>query len=432
MEEKEITLKTEAVNEILSAPPVWIVRFGISIVFLLIVLFVALSAVIRYPDKMTGKATLTTNNPTVILVPKLSAKISSLLIKNNQLVDIGEVLAVLENTASYTDVLKIDSLVNQLSERVNRSDSIDLELIGKFGTDFNLGTVTGDYLKLLGSLKDYALFTQTNPQQREIRLLNADLLEYKQLLTKYQEQISIAEQEFKLVDKDFLRDEVLYGNKVISAKEFEDRKRAFLQAKKNYEGQKIILSNTNITVNNTEKSILQLQIQHFEQQSKQRGAIQANLQGLQTSLKDWQQNYLIKSPIKGTVSFYGVWSVNQSIKAGEEMFSVIPDQKQDIVAKMLLPVSNSGKVKIGQQVNVKLSDFPFTEYGMLNGTVKAISQVPNKGNYMVDIVLPHGMKTSYNKTLKYKPEMEAQAEIITDNKTVLQRIFRNFNELINF
>ncbi len=39
----------------------------------------------------------------------------------------------------------------------------------------------------------------------------------------------------------------------------------------------------------------------------------------------------------------------------------------------MLPTSNSGKAKIGQQVNIKLADYPFSEYGMLNGTVTNIS-----------------------------------------------------------
>jgi len=33
------------------------------------------------------------------------------------------------------------------------------------------------------------------------------------------------------------------------------------------------------------------------------------------------------------------------------------------------------------------------------------------------------MKTSYNKKLDFKPEMQGQANIVTENKTLLERVF---------
>jgi hypothetical protein len=56
--------------------------------------------------------------------------------------------------------------------------------------------------------------------------------------------------------------------------------------------------------------------------------------------------------------------------------------------------------------------------------------VPQKGNYNIEVSLNKGMITSYNKTIEYKPEMQGQADIITDNKTVLARIFNQFRKLI--
>lgn len=428
-EEKEIILRNEAVTEILAAPPKWIIRWGISIVFLLILIFLLLSALIRYPDTLTGNATLTTLNPTVTLLAKNNGKITSLLIANNQVVNNNQVLAVLENTANYKDVLIIDSTVTAISNQISKSDTLKSNY--QLNTSLNLGDITTAYLLFLKSYKEYNLFFETNLQNREIAILRNELTEYSVLLKKYLQQIDFAAQEFKLIDKDFLRDEVLYGNKAISAKEFEDKKRAFINAQKNYENQKIILSNTKIATNNIEKNILQLQIQQYEQLNKLKQEFKQNLQALQNTINEWKQKYLIQTPVAGLVSFFNYWSVNQNIKSGEELFSVIPQQKQQIVAKMLLPVANSGKVKLGQAVNIKLSDFPYNEYGMLNGQVTNISLVPNKSNYNVDITLLNGMTTSYNKAITYKPEMQAQADIITDNKTVLKRIFFQFKKLLN-
>jgi len=88
-----------------------------------------------------------------------------------------------------------------------------------------------------------------------------------------------------------------------------------------------------------------------------------------------------------------------------------------------LPIAGSGKVEIGQVVNIKLDGFPYQEYGMIKGTVKALGAVPREGNYDLLIDLPDGMTTTYKKDLRFQQNMEGLAEIITKDRTLLERIF---------
>jgi multidrug efflux pump subunit AcrA (membrane-fusion protein) len=105
LEEKEILLRTEDVNEILTSTPKWILRWGISVIFILILTCVALSYFIRYPDILTADITLTTINPPVTLVAKNNGKLVHLLVKNNQVVKANQTIAVIENTANYYHVV---------------------------------------------------------------------------------------------------------------------------------------------------------------------------------------------------------------------------------------------------------------------------------------------------------------------------------------
>ncbi len=55
--------------------------------------------------------------------------------------------------------------------------------------------------------------------------------------------------------------------------------------------------------------------------------------------------------------------------------------------KALLPVQGSGKVKVGQRVNVRLTNFPDQEFGYLIGRVESISNIPTpEGFYVLEIV----------------------------------------------
>jgi multidrug resistance efflux pump len=247
----------------------------------------------------------------------------------------------------------------------------------------------------------------------------------------FKQQENINKQQLALTETDFNRDKNLYDNKVISAREFENKKKEYLNALNTYEATRITVSNSYIQFNAIEKNILQLQIQDYQEQSKLKNEFQQNLKSLLAEINKWKQLYLIESPIEGRISFFNVWTVNQNIKISDELFSIVPVQKQQFIGKCILPSLNSGKLALGQKVNIKLDNYPYNENGMLIGHVKNISEVPNKNTYAIDVDLQNGLITSYNKLLVYKEEMKGKADIITKNLSVMDRVFFNFKKLVD-
>ncbi len=424
----DINLRTEEVNEILSSTPKWIFRWGITVIFILIIVGVSLSYFIQYPDILTAKLTLTTLNPPVTLVAKNSGKLSELLVKNNDTLTENQTLAVIENTANYKDVLILDHATSYLLEKLNQQDTISTASIKD---SLNVGELTPAYLTVLKSLKDAKIYSVINPYNKQITFLKKDLASYASLLNKYKKQATINNEQLKLSETDYLRDKRLMEEKTISLREFEAKKKEYLNALSSNEQSKITTSNAELQINNIEKSILQLQLQDYQEQAKLKSELQQSIKSLSTELSNWKQKYLVTSPVSGKVSFFNVWAVNQNIKLGDELFAIIPTQKQVFIGKCSLPITNSGKLVIGQKVNIKLDNYPFNENGMLLGIVSNISQVPNKDNYMVDIELSNGLTTSYNKTLIYKEQMTGTADIITKNTSVMDRLFFNFKKLID-
>lgn len=425
---KEIILRTEEVNEILTSTPKWIFRWGISVIFILIIIGVALSYFIRYPDILTADITLTTLNPPVTLVSKNNGKLTYLLAKNNTIVKANQTIAVIENTSNYNDVLYLFDIGNNLINQLKLTDTITQVTIKD---SLKVGELTPYYLLVLKSIKDINLYNVVNPYNRQILLLKKDLVSYSDLLAKYKQQEFINKQQLKLTETDYNRDKTLFENKVISAREFDTKKKEYLSALSSYESIKITTSNAYIQINSIEKNILQLQIQDYQEQAKLKNEFQQNLKSLVSEISKWKQLYLIECPIDGKISFFNVWVVNQNIKSGDELFSIVPTQKQQFVGKCILPILNTGKLSLGQNVNIKLDNYPYNENGMLQGTVINISDVPNKDTYAIDVDLKNGLITSYNKTLSYKEQMKGKAEIITKNISVMDRIFFNFKKLVD-
>lgn len=424
--EDDIVIRSEEVNEVLTSTPKWIFRWGISVILILIFIAIGLSYFIRYPDTLTASITLTTLNPPVNLVSKTNGKLTHLLVKNNETIKAYQTIAVIENTANYEDVLSLEENTNQWINQIKVSDSIP----GISMKDsLKVGELTPFYLATLKSLKELLLYKNVNPYNKQINLLRKDLISYTELLQKYKKQEAINNEQLKLVETDYNRDKTLFDNKTISAREFDNKKKEYLSALNGNESIKITISNTLIQVNSIEKSILQLQIQDYQEQTKFKNDLQQNLRSLLSEISKWKQLYLIESPVNGKISFFNVWAINQDIKNGDELFAIIPEQKQEFIGKCNLPSTNMGKLSVGQNVNIKLDNYPYSENGILSGIVTNISEVPNKNMYAVDVTLSNGLTTSYNKTLIYKEQMTGNADIITKNISVMDRIFFNFKKL---
>lgn len=425
-EEKGVEIKTEEVNELLTAVPKWIVRWGISIIFLIMLLALSLSFFIRYPDTLSAKAVITTINPPVTLIAKTNGKITVLKIKNNESVSKGDILLVVENSANYNDVNKVILLIDTLQQKLKSKplpEIISYDLL-------QMGDLTPAFIAFLKSYNDYKLQLEINPQEKEIEIINIQLREYQILQDKYQNQENIYKEEFSLIEKDFNRYNTLFQSNSISAKEFEDKNREYLSAKRNYENLKITNINNKVTINNLEKNKLQLQMQTFQENSKYEQALNQSIQTLKSQIETWEQTFLLKAPIDGKISLFNYWIINQNLKQGEEVLSIVPTEKQEIIAKLFLPVQNSGKLKIGQTVNIKLDNYLYQEYGMLKGNVKNVSVMPQRETYAIEVSLPNNLTTSYHKHLEYKEEMQGSADIITEELSVFDRIFYQFRKII--
>lgn len=122
------------------------------------------------------------------------------------------------------------------------------------------------------------------------------------------------------------------------------------------------------------------------------------------------------------------WIGNNATDQTEEGIALLleptPKEKSSYIAKLKTPAQNSGKIKIGQRVNVKLENYPDTEFGVLNGKIKNMSLIPDKeGFYLIDVKLPKRLITSYNKEINFKQEMRGSAEIITEDLRLIERFF---------
>ena len=157
------------------------------------------------------------------------------------------------------------------------------------------------------------------------------------------------------------------------------------------------------------------------------------MEQLAAQLSAWEYSYLLKSPVSGKVTFMTVWSRNQNVKSGETVFMVQPSDSSTVLGRALLPLQGSGKVHAGQRVNIRLNNYPDQEFGYVKGEVKSVSPAPNEeGMYVVEIALPAGLKTNYDKQLPVSRELKGTADIILADRNVLERLLAPLRKVLEY
>jgi len=83
-----------------------------------------------------------------------------------------------------------------------------------------------------------------------------------------------------------------------------------------------------------------------------------------------------------------------------------------------------GKIKSEQTVNVKLNAYSYYEYGFLKGKIDSIYFDPLNNTYMLIIIFPAGLTTSYKKNIKFHESMSGVANIITQEKRLIDILLK--------
>ena len=132
----------------------------------------------------------------------------------------------------------------------------------------------------------------------------------------------------------------------------------------------------------------------------------------------------IKAPMKGIVNRVFVSTIGGIVKPGDAILEIVPGDDKLVVEALVQP-KDIGFTKIGQHANVKITAFDYAIFGSMEGQVVNISAdaVPNeKGEafYQVRIETKTPVIEAIDKKLSIIPGMQAQIDIVTGKRTILQ------------
>ena len=423
---QDIEIRSEEVQEILTKVPNKIIRYGNTLILVLIAMLLFISWFVKYPDIISTEVMVTTELPPEKIYANSTGQFEVLLASEGNKVEENEILAVIENSAVYKDVL----LLKKIIDTIQIHDQTFYFPIHNI-PPLVLGEITNSYSQFENDYHEYILNRKLTPFKSETFANKMSVIEAEARLQNmiYQKELNEKELEFK--EKDLERSKIMFENEVIAAQEMEQKEVEFLQAKRAYQGVEASISQIRELINNSKKNLTGTSIKKIQNDLRlKKKAVQSFLY-LKKSVKDWEKTYALTTSLQGTVSFLSFWNKNQTAKNGDLIFTIIPEKSKSFIGKIKAPVANSGKIKEGQKVQIKLLNYPSDEFGELNGTVDFISQIPDEeGYYLIDVNLPKELKTTYNKQIEFKQEMMGSADIVTQDLRLIERFFYQLKDII--
>lgn len=144
------------------------------------------------------------------------------------------------------------------------------------------------------------------------------------------------------------------------------------------------------------------------------------------------QKTIIRAPVDGTILELNIRNPGQSVNPNNPIARIAP-KAAELVIKARVTAQDIGRVEVGQPVNLRISAFPYPDYGTLNGKVKEVAaDVTTPANATnTEAAAPFFEVTIIPDQLYLRDSrnaldsgMEVTADIISREETVLKFILR--------
>ena len=424
---KNIELRSDEVKDILTRPPHSLVRYGTTVIFVVLGLIFVGWFIFRYPDIVTGSVSVTTQNPPSWLLAKSTGRLKDLYISDKQFVKQGDLIAVIDNPASTEDVKAVK---RYLQTETIVSDSVVLLSQNLLNHTYELGELQASFSDFIKAAVNYENFVSLNLTKQDEVSIRQQIQGRTVYTSNLNTQLDLKRKELALAKSTYDRDKQLYEKGVLSKSEVEESEKTYLGLRLVLQQLEGTILSEKIENNKLSSSASKLTVEYLQDKNSKHSELVSAYRELVSEIETWEQKYMLITPQSGVVTFNSYWTKNQIVSTGDKVFVVVPANQGDLIGKVEIPESGAGKIKIGQLANLKISGYPYLEYGVLQGTVKSISLVANQNKYAVEIALCSGMKSTTGAVFNFTGELNGTAEIVTEDRSLANRILSPLKYLL--
>ena len=415
-EQPDFTIRSESVQEILGRMPHWMIRYGISVLFGLLILLVLLSWFIRYPDAVVGRGVLTTADPPRSLVAHSAGKLALLSFEDGAQVQAGDLLAVVESAA---DPAAMDTLGDLLrsAQLVLDSGAVSLPAL----PELQLGEAQGEYAELRAAIAELVRWNTDMLRHQRDAQAQARIALMRRMIATAEAQVTWSAKKMVNSRIEAGIDTALAAKGFVHASEFRRKQNEFIDQQLQYVNLEKAAQQQRMSLLELEAAFAEQLRQDGEHAQELQDRARTSIARLSASRSAWAFSQEMRAPVSGRLHLNGRMALHDPIRQGDTLLQVAPGDVHHVF-EAFLPVEGSGQVAMGAKVFVQLDAFPANEYGRLIGTVRSLAVMPSRGGYRIVVELGNDLVSSYGKDLPFTPAMPGVAEVIMRDRSILQRI----------
>lgn|SRR5690606_2957960 len=412
----EEDIHSEGLHEIISKPPSWLLKRGISFILLTLLLLFGMSAMIRYPEILTNNMRITTENAPKVIINNIPGKLVKIKVKEGEEVEAGEVLGYMESTANHEQVLQLLKLLTE----IRNNPDVDIEKVSELTSPKNikLGELQGAYYNFYQAYLSYQSVKEGGISLKRRRIIEKEINNIHQQNLRMEQSFQLRSKEIELAKQEFERYKILAERKVISPMELQ-KQEALLLGKL----QTLPQSENNILANQAASLVRSKELAELDNQiEEEKKRFVQSMNSLTSEVETWKQRYVLSSASKGRIVYGSLLQENQYVGQSEELFYIY-SENSNYFGEMHLPQRDFGKIKEGQDVLIKVRSYPYEEYGYIQGKIKTISDIPVRDSIFLSRVEIY--RNPQDSLIKLRPGTLADADVITNDQTILYRIWKN-------
>ena len=352
---------------------------GFSIYFLC--LFCALTALFASPFifidvSSQARGFVRPAGENVPIISLVSGNIIEMRLKNNQLVDKGDTLLLVDAQSINSQLQLNNEFVQQTQLNIQ-----DLEQMLSGGSNLEI--------HLPHNREDYQKY-QSQEKELKTKLTAATQIYHRNKQLFHQSVIPLAEYERYESDRE-LAEEALQSYISQQKSQWQRQRKELLDANKNYNG------------------------------TLQKMAIE-------------KRNYLITSPISGTIINFKGYETKSFIGAATQLAEISPNEP--LLVECQVSPRDIGLIKIGQLVRLQMDAFNYNQWGFLDAKVSEIDQHPVVQNQEVYFkvraqLLGKQLKLKNGYTAQVQKGMSFTARFIISRRSLYQLLFDKIDQWLN-
>jgi HlyD family secretion protein len=419
-------------------PPVnrWIILSGLILAGT-IATAIGFSSVTQYNIIVKAPAVVQPIGKIRLVESETEGTVRQILVKENQTVRRGDVIAYLDDTQLQTKKSQLHSSVQQ-----NQLQLIQLDAqVRSLNTQIQAE-----------STSNQAILTSANAELKQAQQ------EYRDRTLTAQADVQEAKAALDLAQDELNRYTQLMADGAVSTMEFNQKESGVKSSKAKLSRVTVGLEPSEATVAIAQAQIaqqrakgestlaaLQKERQALIQQEVQiQAQLQQNQQDLQQTEHDWQRT-IVQASGNGIILQLNLHNAGQVVHTGDTIAQISPNDAP-LVIEATVANQDIQKIALEQQVQLRVTACPYPDYGILVGKIKAISPdvvttqnanstpsvVPlSQGNHpegaapFAVMIQPESLSLTHGKQeCLVQAGMQAEADIISKKETILQFILR--------